>query len=432
MTKVSLRGGVIGYFRRRFPAVLTKGTNSPRTMDPVADPRPTLPRLPDLNDTRTAFAHMSDADLRRAWWLFTVIGNKTVSDVGAALTNAALWLHLPVKGAIKATIFRQFCGGETMEESLLTAQRLAVKGIGSILDYSVEGQEDDDTLDHTTEEIIGTIRQAKEHAFVPFCVFKPSGISPVALLEAMSEGRTLNDEDRREWTRVQERFERICSSAHEAGVPVLVDAEESWMQAAIDELAERAMARYNRDRAIVFNTVQLYRHDRLAYLRAAYARAVEGGYRFGVKLVRGAYMEKERAHASEKGTTDPIQPDKAASDRDYDAALRFAIDHIDRLSVMAGTHNEASSLLFARLVDEHGLARNDRRIWSAQLLGMSDHISYNLAAAGFNVAKYVPYGPVREVMPYLLRRAAENTSARGQSGRELSLINAERKRRKMQ
>jgi proline dehydrogenase len=335
---------------------------------PPAAPRPT----PDLTDTRTAFAHLSDADLRRAELLFRVIGNKTVSDVGAALTKAALWLRLPVKGAIKATIFRQFCGGENRAEGLRTAERLAHASVNSILDYSVEGQEDDATLDHTCEEIIATIEQAKGRGFLAFAVFKPSGISPVALLEAVSAGRDPDPEQRREWALVQTRFGRICDAAHRAGVPVLVDAEESWLQPAIDALVEQAMARLNRDRAIVFNTVQLYRHDRLHFLEQAVARAQQAGYHYGVKLVRGAYM---------------------------------------------------------RLVDERGLARNDHRVWSAQLLGMSDHISYNLAAAGYNVAKYVPYGPVREVMPYLIRRAAENTSARGQSGRELTLITAEQRRR---
>lgn len=386
---------------------------------------------PDLNDTRTAFAHRSDRDLLRAYWLFRVIGNKTVSDLGAAMTRAALWLHLPVKGLIKTTVFRQFCGGETLEECLRTAEGLAKNKVNSILDYSVEGQEDDDTLDHTTEEIISTVKLARQHGFLAFAVFKPSGISPVALLEAVSAGRTLKADEAREWEVVRARFDRICAAAHAAGVPVLVDAEESWLQQAIDDLVSTAMAKYNRERAIVFNTIQLYRHDRLAYLRDAVKRAQAGGYHCGVKLVRGAYMEKERARAAEKGYPDPIQPDKAASDRDYDAAIRFCMEHIDRMAIMAGTHNEASSLLLAQLADAAGIARHDRRIWFAQLLGMSDNISYNLAAAGYNVAKYLPYGPVREVLPYLIRRAAENTSARGQTGRELGLIVKERRRRKV-
>lgn len=223
---------------------------------------------------------------------------------------------------------------------------------------------------------------------------------------------------------------RLCQAAYEAGEPILVDAEESWIQPAIDELVERMMERFNRERAIVYNTIQHYRHDRLDFLRAALAKAEKGNYYLGVKLVRGAYMEKERARAAEKGYPDPIQPDKAASDRDYDNALRFCAEHFDRVAVCVGTHNEASTLLMARLMAERGLAKNDRRVWFAQLLGMSDNISYNMAAAGYNVAKYVPYGPVREVMPYLLRRANENTSARGQTGRELGLILAEMRRRR--
>ena len=385
--------------------------------------------LPDLGDTRTAFAHMSDADLWRAQQLFRIIGNPTITAAGSWLTKVALGLHLPIKGVVKATIFRQFCGGETIEESLGTAARLAKSGVGTILDHSVEGQEDEATLDHTMEEILRTVAVAKDRKEIPFSVFKPTGICRFALLEKKSAG-TLNDAEQTEWARVEARMLRLCQAAHDAGEPILVDAEESWIQPAIDALVERMMERFNRERAIVYNTVQLYRHDRLAFLKAAHERAVKGGYFIGMKLVRGAYMEKERARATEMGYPDPIQPDKAASDRDYDAALSFCVEHIDRISVVAGTHNERSSLLLARLMHERGLTHNDHRIFFSQLLGMSDNISYNLAAAGYNVAKYVPYGPVREVLPYLIRRAQENTSARGQTGRELGLILAEQKRRK--
>ena len=279
------------------------------------------------------------------------------------------------------------------------------------------------------EEILRTVAVAKDRKEIPFSVFKPTGICRFALLEKKSAS-TLNDAEQAEWARVEARMLRLCQAAYDAGEPILVDAEESWIQPAIDALVERMMERFNRERAIVYNTVQLYRHDRLAYLKAAHERAVKGGYFIGMKLVRGAYMEKERARAAEQGYPDPIQPDKAASDRDYDAALRFCVEHIDRISVVAGTHNERSSLLLARLMQERGLAHNDPRIHFSQLLGMSDNISYNLAAAGYNVAKYVPYGPVREVLPYLIRRAQENTSARGQTGRELGLILTEQKRRR--
>ena len=390
---------------------------------------PTVQALPDLGDTRIAFAHMRDGDLWRAQQLFRIIGNPTITAVGSWATTAALALHLPIKRAIKATIFKQFVGGETIEESLHTSARLAKSGVGTILDHSVEGQEDEDTLDHTVEEILRTIAAAKEHKEIPFSVFKPTGISRFALLEKKSAG-VLTPAEEVEWSRVESRMERLCQAAYDTGEPILVDAEESWIQPAIDELVQRMMERFNRERAIVYNTVQHYRHDRLDFLRNTLAQAEKGGYHLGVKLVRGAYMEKERARAAEKNYPDPIQPDKAASDRDYDAALRFCAEHFDRVAVCVGTHNEASTLLMARLMAERGLAKNDRRVWFAQLLGMSDNISYNLAAAGYNVAKYVPYGPVREVMPYLLRRANENTSARGQTGRELGLILAEMRRRK--
>ncbi len=386
--------------------------------------------LPDLGDTRIAFADKSDADLWRATWLFRVIGNPTISGIGQGFTKLALALRLPIKGAIKATIFKQFCGGETIAESLATAEKLARSGIGTILDHSVEGQDDEEAMDDTVTEVLRTISVAKDRSDIPFCVFKPTGISRTDLLEDVSAGKDLNADERSEWQRVLARMERLCQAAHEAGVPLLVDAEESWLQPAIDAMVEGMMVRFNRERAIVYNTVQLYRHDRADFLEQSHARAVEGAYQLGVKLVRGAYMEKERERAAERGYPSPIHADKNAVDRDYDAAIVFCLDHLDRIAFMAGTHNEKSSLLLARLMNERGIAHTDLRISFGQLLGMSDNISYNLAAAHYRVAKYVPYGPVREVLPYLIRRAAENTSVKGQTGRELGLIMAERRRRR--
>lgn len=409
-----------------------KGTNNmPTTADPAPRIRrqPDLP-LPDLGDTRIAFAAKSDRELWQAHQLFRVIGTPWLTVVGSTLSRVALALHLPVKSLIKATIFRQFCGGETIEESLRTAARLAQSSVGTILDYSVEGQDDEASLDATTEEVLRTIAAAKGRADIPFSVFKPTGVARTEVMEKVSQGITLTAEEQAEWDHARARVLRICQAAHDAGVPVLVDAEESWIQPAIDALVEEMMQRFNRARAIVFNTVQLYRHDRLAFLQACAAHAAEHGYHLGVKLVRGAYLEKERARAAEHGYPDPIQPDKAATDAHYDEALRFCMDHLDRIALVAGTHNEASTLLLARLMAERGIARDDARIHFAQLLGMSDNISFNLAAAGYRVAKYVPYGPVRAVLPYLIRRANENTSARGQTGRELGLIMAEMRRRK--
>lgn len=395
----------------------------------IAPPAAPLAGLPDLQDTRIAFADKSNADLWRATWLFRIIGNPTVSGIGQSFTKAAMALHLPVKGLIKATIFRQFCGGEDITESLRTAEKLARSGIGTILDHSVEGQDDEAALDHTVQEVLRTIAVAKERKDIPFCVFKPTGISRTELLAVVSSGRALDAAEQAEWQRVQQRMNTLCSAAHAAGVPLLVDAEESWLQPAIDRLVDGMMAQYNRQRPVIYNTVQLYRHDRLAFLKASHAKAVEGGYFLGLKLVRGAYMEKERERAAEKGYPSPIHADKAAVDRDYDAALVHCLDHVERIAFMAGTHNEQSSLLLARLMHERGIPHDHPHICFAQLLGMSDNISYNLAAAHYRVAKYVPYGPVRKVLPYLIRRAAENTSVKGQTGRELGLLLAERRRR---
>lgn len=395
-----------------------------------ASPASSPAGLPNLSDTAIAFADKSNADLWRATWLFRIIGNHTISSIGQGFTKVALALRLPIKGAIKATIFKQFCGGETIAESLETAARLGKSGIGTILDHSVEGQDDEDALDDTVTEVLRTIAVAKERTDIPFCVFKPTGISRTDLLADVSVGKALNADEQAEWQRVQHRMERLCQAAHDADAPLLVDAEESWLQPAIDALVEAMMAKYNRQRAIVYNTAQLYRHDRLAFLKASHRKAEEGGYHLGMKLVRGAYMEKERERAADRGYPTPIHANKAAVDRDYDAAIVYCLEHLGRVSLMAGTHNEQSSLLLARLMHERGIAHNDARICFAQLLGMSDNISYNLAAAQYRVAKYVPYGPVREVLPYLIRRAAENTSVKGQTGRELGLLLAERKRRK--
>ncbi|MCB0794492.1 MAG: proline dehydrogenase family protein [Flavobacteriales bacterium] len=386
--------------------------------------------VPDLSDTRTAFAQYSDQGLLRAYWLFRVVGNPLLNSLGKWMSTIALTLRLPVKWVVRATIFDHFCGGETIDESMDRAFWLNKGGIGTILDHSVEGQDDEDELDATKEEVLRTVRIAAEHAEVPFCVFKPSGISRTQLLADVSAGKPLKEKEKAEWQRVEARMDALCGAAHDAGVRILVDAEESWLQPAIDGLVERMMARYNRERPIVFNTAQLYRHDRLAFIRTCHEKAVKEGYIVGWKLVRGAYMEKERDRAEDKGYPSPIHADKAAVDRDYDEALRFCMQHLDRTAIVAGTHNEESSLLLARLIDEQGLPRDHERLWFAQLLGMSDHISYNLAAAGYNVAKYVPYGPVREVLPYLIRRAEENTSVAGQTSRELRLITAERERRR--
>lgn len=340
---------------------------------------------------------------------------------------ARLAVFVGLKGIIKKTIFTQFCGGETIEESAKAIQHLTESHVGTILDYSVEGEDSEEVFEHTCTEIIHTIQTSKGDSRIPFSVFKTTGIIRFGLLESMSAGLALTEEEERELHRAKSRFVRICTEAAESDVRIFVDAEESWIQKAIDDLTEEMMAKFNTQKAIIYNTIQLYRHDRLNYLREQISSTT---HFLGFKLVRGAYLEKERARAKEMGYKDPIQSTKEASDRDYDAALELCIENINRVSVCAGTHNENSSMYLVKLMEKHNVPASDERVYFSQLLGMSDHISFNLAHAGYNVAKYVPYGPVTAVIPYLSRRATENSSVAGQMGRERGLILAELARRK--
>jgi len=384
-----------------------------------------------FDNTEIAFAGKSKKDLRWSYRLFKVMGKPWLVQFGKFFMTFAFKLRLPVKGLIRKTIYKQFCGGETISDCAQKVISLGEYSIGTILDYSVEGKDSDEDLDYTRDEIIATIKRAKMDDNIPFSVFKPTGIARTDLLEKMNdENAQLNKQETDDWLVAMTRFNSICSAAFEEDVPLFVDAEDSWYQDGVDRAARDMMQVYNREKAIIYNTIQMYRHDRMEFLKRTYQEAKDGGYIAGIKLVRGAYMEKERERAEELEYDSPIQPNKEATDRDYDLALEFMMDHLDQFSICAGTHNEKSSLYFTELIEKKGIDRGDKRIYFAQLLGMSNHISYNLAHAGYNVAKYVPYGPVKEVMPYLLRRVKENTSVAGQMGRELSLIVQERKRRR--
>lgn len=383
-----------------------------------------------FDNTEVAFSSKSNADLNRSYWLFKMVSNPALVNFGAKFTDIAIKLHLPIKTAIKATIFKQFCGGETIEECHTAIKELGDFKIGTILDYSIEGKESETDFDSCTEETIKTIHRAKGEKNIPFSVFKVTGLGRFALLEkANDQMENLNTDEKAEYARLYNRIYRICSEAHKNDVPVFIDAEDSWIQNTIDRLADEMMENFNKVRPLVYNTYQLYRHDRLSFLKESFKRAQEKGYCLGAKLVRGAYMEKERERALHKGYADPIQPTKEATDRDYNLALRFCIENISKIGLCAGTHNEESSRILADLISEFEVDKHNKNIFFSQLLGMSDHISYNLAYNGYNVAKYVPYGPVNEVLPYLIRRAQENTSVKGQTGRELSLIIKEKSRR---
>ena len=384
-----------------------------------------------FSNTEIAFKSKSNAQLKKAYWLFKLVGNPTFTKLGKFMTNLAIKLRLPLAWIIKPTIFQQFCGGETIAECAEATKTLNEQNVGTILDYSVEGKTSEEDFDETMAEIKRTVQTAADNSNVPFCVFKVTGLARFSVLEQVNGLSMKKASKIPEFVKIKDRVEEICSMAHETGTPVFIDAEESWIQDTIDMLAEDMMASYNQKQAVVYNTVQLYRHDRLDYLKVLHQRAKDQNFICAVKLVRGAYMEKERARAEEKGYPSPIQPDKVASDRDFDAALEYCVAHISDLAFCAGTHNEESSALLADLLEKHEVKSGHPHAYFAQLFGMSDHISFNLSNAGYKVAKYVPYGPIKEVIPYLIRRAQENTSLDGQTGRELSLIEEELERRKM-
>ncbi|NHN25959.1 proline dehydrogenase [Flavobacterium jejuense] len=384
-----------------------------------------------FNNTEVAFALKSDTQLERAYFLFKLIESQPLVRIGTAVTNFALKAHLPVEGLIRSTVFDHFCGGVNENDCLRVVDNMFTKGVSSVLDYSVEGKEEENQFDAALEMTLKTIVFAKERDAIPFAVFKPTGLGRFALYQKIGEGKSFTDEEQAEWNRVVARFDKVCKTAHEMDVAVLIDGEESWMQDAADDLVADMMRKYNKEKAIVFNTLQMYRWDRLEYLKKMNALAKAEGFFVGMKLVRGAYMEKENNRAEEKGYTSPICTSKQATDDNFDAAVVYMLDNIDRMAIFAGTHNELSSYRLMELMAEKGIAKNDSRVFFGQLFGMSDNISYNLAAHGYNVAKYLPFGPVRDVMPYLIRRAEENTSVAGQTSRELDLIKKERKRRKL-
>ncbi len=383
-----------------------------------------------FENTEIAFSYKSNKDLKRAHRLFKLVGKPWLVRFGKWITPLAFKMKLPISGLIKSTIFRQFCGGESIKDCDAVIATLHEYNVGTILDYSVEGKIEEDDFDATCNEIVATLEKASGNPAIPFAVFKVSGISRHRLLEKLNNPDTeLTDKERKEFADVLSRVDKICSKAAEVKTPVFIDAEETWIQNTIDQLALSMMKKHNKEWAVVYNTAQLYRHDRLDYIKNILGDAQRENFLLGIKLVRGAYMEKERERAIEKNYPSPIQPDKKSTDADFNEALKFMVDHLDHFAICAGTHNEDSSLRLAQLIEEKSLDKSDKRLYFAQLLGMSDHISFNLAHHGYQVAKYVPYGPVKEVMPYLLRRADENTSVAGQTSRELNLLSKERKRR---
>ncbi len=385
-----------------------------------------------FDDTKTAFELKSNKDLKKAHFLFKLLGNPALTNFGTFFFKIPFATEIPfVKPAVRNTIYKQFVGGETTDDCLVVAKNLYKSGVSSIMDYSVEGQTTDEEFDHVKDEILKLIQISKQNPNeIPCVVFKPTGFGRIDIYEKVGHNMPMADHEKESWENIKKRYLEVCQNAFDNGVPIMADAEDSWMQDAADDLMDEMMQKFNKERCIVWSTLQMYRHDRLEYLKKIYEQAERENYLIGFKIVRGAYMEKERERAKEMGYKDPIQPNKQATDRDFNAAMEFMIERIGRISLFAGSHNEYSCELLTKLMEKNNIEKGDYRVWFGQLYGMSDNISFILGSKGYKVAKYLPYGPIKKVMPYLVRRAQENTSVAGQTGRELSLIQKEIKRRK--
>lgn len=383
----------------------------------------------NFSDTETAYADKTDKQLREKYRLFRLLNSPFVNSLGTSAAKLALSLGLPVEGLIKATIYEQFCGGETISECAAVIEKLGKAGIGTILDYSVEGKSKEEEFDATKDEIIRTIERANGDPNIPFSVFKVTGVAPLGTLERLSSKKKLDAKSQAKCERIHKRIGEICQRAYDLEQPVFIDAEESWIQDAIDRIATEMMEKFNKEKPLVFNTIQLYRKDRLEFLKQSRREAAKNGYFYAAKLVRGAYMEKERERAEREGYPSPIHEDKRSTDADFDAAIEYCLKHHDQTAFVAATHNENSTKLLAVRMDEMKIPRDHPHIYFSQLYGMGDNISYVLAKNGYNVAKYVPYGPVADSIPYLIRRAQENSSAAGHMSRELELLERELSRR---
>jgi len=386
----------------------------------------------NFEDTRTAFSIRSNRDLRRAYILFKLISYPILAKIGNPVIKVCSALRIPIGWIVKPTAFKHFVGGETLEDCVPAVEKLKTAKVYSILDYSVEGKETDKAIESALQETLRAVKNAGSNPYIPFAVFKPTAFGKHHTLEVLSGRGTTDEKILKEGEEFRTRIGQLCKTAHENDIPIMIDAEDTYIQNFIDQVVMDMMRKYNKEKTIVYNTYQMYRHDRIGILEADIKAARDEKFFLGAKFVRGAYMERERARAEKMNYPDPIQSDKESTDRDYNLALKISMDNLDVVSIFNGTHNEFSSLYLAELMIEHKVDPADKRIWFSQLYGMSEHISFNLAAAGFNVAKYVPYGPVRFVLPYLMRRVEENTSVKGQTGRELSLIKKERQRRKSQ
>ena len=382
-----------------------------------------------LDNTKNGFTLKTNFELKKAYFLFKIISNKSLTNIGKVALEISLKLRLPILSIVKGTVFEQFCSGETLSESLDTVKKLYDKNVKSYLHYSVEGLENENSYNLSLNEVLKSIDFVAENKILDFTVFKPTALASSQILHKVSLKETLNESEEIQYDKVKERFNKICHLAYIKKVKILVDAEESWIQDAIDQLVLNMMIKYNKEKPIVYNTSQMYRHDRLNYLKNLYRISVDKKFYVGIKLVRGAYIEKESKRAKRNNYLSPICDSKESTDENFDNGANYILSKLDRFSLFSGTHNEKSIYMIIDNMNSSNISKNDPKIWFGQLYGMSDNITFNLASEGFNVIKYLPYGPIKEVIPYLIRRAEENTSVKGQTSRELELIKTELKRR---
>ena len=383
----------------------------------------------NFRDTEVAYALKSNSELKLAKFMFSVLQRPAISSLGRSLLKFGIKARLPINAPVKATLYKHFIGGESIQKTLPLMKRMGSVNVYSILDYSLEGIVSEAEFDKAVDEFLENVEVSHKHKEIPFSVFKPSAIATHRILERVTAGKALSANESDEFERVRARFHKIFRRAAELGVKVMVDAEESWIQGAIDQLTDEMMHNYNGDQVIALNTFQMYRKDRLDFLKSSFERCKSKGVKLGAKLVRGAYMEKERERAQELGYDSPINDSKAATDAMYNAAMTHCLEHLSSCEVFIGTHNERSVAKGVDTMHDLGLEPNDPRVWFSQLYGMCDHLTYNLGKGDYNVAKYIPYGPIKAVIPYLMRRADENSSVAGQAVEELKLIDIEMKRR---
>ena len=383
-----------------------------------------------LDNTKNGFSLKSNFELKKAYFLFKIISNKSLTNIGKKALELSLKLRLPILFLVKGTVFEQFCSGESLDESFKTVERLYDKNVKSYLHYSVEGLENEESYDTSLNEVIDSIEFVAKKNILDFTVFKPTAIASSKILQKVSENKSLDNNEQGLYDKILSRFDTICNFAHKKGVKILVDAEESWIQDSIDEIVLRMMIKYNKQETIVFNTSQMYRHDRLDYLKRLKDIAEKERFFIGIKLVRGAYIEKENKRAIKNNYRSPICDSKKLTDLNFNEGASFILSNLNIFSLFSGTHNEESIYNIIDLMKSNKVNNSNQKVWFGQLYGMSDNISFNLANEGFNAIKYLPFGPIKEVIPYLIRRADENTSVKGQTSRELELIKSELKRRK--